>query len=325
MSLAEAFTILRTDAEQPSGARLRARPIGLTLPSGDVYVALDAARSMHLLIPDAAAEQIVDHSSEGVSLSPSYWEIRNKVLLFADLACNVPELSRVFEALAEDVIDELGVGSKSPASTAQDVLAQWRALLRRTSRPNQSSNIIGLLGELYVLGILGRGNPRGALASWCGPSGALHDFREGGRAIEVKSTSTRDGVRVRISGLDQLDPRMCDDLHLAVVHLADDPRADSIDELIEELLQQGFPRMALIEKVAEAGHIYGARQDEKRYAVQSLHMWRVTEDFPGIRRSFVPEQSLRGVQDVGFTLDVSAAPTRMDDADTGHVLESWVK
>ncbi len=87
-------------------------------------------------------------------------------------------------------------------------VASWQRFMERGGDGLLSpEEEIGLFGELAVLRVLldGEADPAGLCACWVGPLGALHDFRFGSGAMEVKTTVLGAHSYARITGLGQLD------------------------------------------------------------------------------------------------------------------------
>lgn len=81
-------------------------------------------------------------------------------------------------------------------------LAAWEALLR-TPRSMDRDQIIGLLGELWVLWRVMHNIGAGAIDCWTGPASEQHDFRLEVNDVEIKTTLSHSRDHA-ISGLDQM-------------------------------------------------------------------------------------------------------------------------
>jgi hypothetical protein len=205
------------------------------------------------------------------------------------------------------------------------VLDEWRALLKAAGQSVTRETVIGLVGELEVLKILAAHNPAGALDAWRGPTRSVHDFARDGAELEVKTTTSVDGNFISISNIDQLDPTAMASLHLVAVHAREDTSAPGLDERIDELIDLGVPRDALLTKAAAAGYMYGGGAPvEDRYRIRSVRAWVVGNSFPGLRRAELGEDRLRGVSKIRYELALDSAPKRMSDRAFGKFAETWV-
>jgi hypothetical protein len=180
------------------------------------------------------------------------------------------------------------------------------------------SSLLGLIGELAVLEKLIAAGDSNAVAAWKGPSGGIHDFERGGRALEVKATSSVDGKTVTISNLDQLDSSAVDSLHLAAVHLREGVGGRTVDELISSILAHGAHDRELISAVAKYGYVFeSGLLDEKRFEVRCIRVWPVGEEFPGLRRNVLEPNVLKAVSKVKYDLDLDACPGELKSVSVG--------
>lgn len=320
------FLLLTTEADRLAGRQLLTRPVGLHVGDRDVLVGLDVSGQKHLLVPLGSGQVEPDESSQGVTLGPRVLRVGpDEDVTYADLHCRMSTLDVVFERLVDDVLGRLAEDSTAPVTTCRIVLDQWRALLKAAGQPLSREATVGLVGELEVLQLLAQHDPPAALDAWCGPSGAVHDFVREGAELEVKTTTSVDGNFVSITNIDQLDPGLVGSLHLLVVHLREDVTAPGLDDRIDALIQLGVPRDGLLVKAASAGHIYGSSSAvPSRFRVRSVRAWPVGTTFPGLRRTDIGEQRLKGVSRIRYELALDAAPRRVPDKDLDGLLAGWM-
>lgn len=323
-SIADHFFYLGADREALVGSALMTRSIGLKLPAGEVLVALDEGRNRHLLVPVDPSVETEDDSIRGVGLLNRSLSVGPDAVYYVDAYCKLPALGRVFERFVEDIVDRLRTGGLPPEATVVKTLEDWTALLEVEPAPLTPAQRIGLVGELLVMRQLAHLSPLGALESWRGPDGANHDFVREGASIEVKSTVSHEGRRVRISSLDQLDPGLADHLYLVVAHLIEDEGGESIDDLLADLVDLGVPPRGLMSKTARLGYIHESPQEApKRYSVRSLSAWNVDDDFPGLRRSNFSEARIRGVTGLRYNLDLDVAPPPLSEQESRAMYQSF--
>lgn len=325
LDLPEQFVYLEAEAKAIRGDSLLSREVPPVVHGSNLLVALDARGDKHLLVPSGYDMVQTDSTSQGVTLNKRVLQIGGESVAFADLHCQMPSLGLVFERLAGDVVGRLQIDSSKPVATCRQVLDEWRTLLKAAGGQVAREVIQGLAGELEVLRLLANIDPANALDYWTGPTGALHDFICGTSHIEVKSTASNDPNFVTISSLDQIDPVGTEGLYLAVIHVRGDPTAPSLDQKVDAIAAQGVPREDLLRKVALAGYVYESGQDNDfRFQVASTRFWKVGAKFPGLRRSDIGEQRMKGVSKVKFELALDSAPPRVPDGEVAFLLQSFL-
>lgn len=321
-AIAEGYFYLQADARHQF-TQILTRPFRNLPGIGLALLGMDPDSLRHLLIP-------VPPQTAGDLNEPALGALRCSLREvgadghYLDLTCTEATLSSVFERLCADVIERLD-SAASVHATVRATLDDWRALFLGGSAELGRESQIGLIGELEVLSDLSRCEPVAALESWVGASKALHDFAFGGAALEVKSTSSREGRRVTISSLEQLDPHSVNVLYLAAVHLRADGSAPTIDDRIRALIEAGVPSYKLIQKVAEYGHAFeSGTNDNARFVLQDIRYWRVTDDFPGLRRSDLDERRLAGVERVKYDLSLDLAGDPLTAAEQEEMERNFV-
>ena len=212
----------------------------------------------------------------------------------------------LFATLCADLLNfSAGTEAGQPFTVLLDRLEAWRLFLRSLASGMDRSEIIGLLGELYVLSTLLPDAPE-LLATWRAPDDGLHDFENAGHALEVKTT-TGPGSRVRISTLDQLDVTGLDRLDLMHVRLVESPQGQTMDELIatiDGLL--GSPAMrrdfsnGLLRRGLQPDD--AAARTGVRSRLQQIVCYGIVDAFPRLTRAAVPAPII----DASYALDLSA-------------------
>lgn len=213
----------------------------------------------------------------------------------------------LFAILAEDVA--MRVASQSDAAGAVRALLarirSWQAFMRHHDGERMSeSEETGLAGELLLLesALIPGADIALAIDCWRGPLGALHDFRLGQVAIEVKATaSPRNSIR--ITSFDQLDDTGLSALFLAVIGLGNG-RGRTLPELVDGLrmrVRAGAPthEHALDERLLSAGYVAAhAPLYSRRFVAEATRYYRVGAGFPRLIRSIVPNGVAEGAYDV---------------------------
>lgn len=264
-----------------------------------------------LLIITLAGDLTAQFRNDMVSLHGMSIDLRNGVgpgqqRLVITLAHHVDR--DLFLGLCETLISNLTGVADSEAVLALTLahLKRWKAFLAgRNTRLLSPEEVIGLFGELYVLRMLYQQTlPQAtALDAWYGPDNSHQDFMFGDRAIEVKSLSGRERSIVSISSEDQLES-LADDLVLLIQRVVDMPDAkqalslNGIVALIESELTDAQAIEELARKLAGLGYAPFVEYDAPRFIVRDARAYRVTDKFPRLIRSQLPE----GVTKVSYSI-----------------------
>lgn len=324
-SVSEQFALLLGDT-RPQPSQVLTRATGITTALGPVLLGVDEAGLRHVLVPVPENASPDDRLSRGIDLGHRDLVFSDVEIRFADLSCTIRRLVGPFEKLVEDVLSRLQRDPGSGLNSVVRALDDWRALLRKSLEGLSRDEVIGIIGELDVMARLAAINPSEAVSCWSGPSGAIHDFSRGGHDIEVKATSAVNANTVRISNLDQLDPRLSSSLHLAVVHLAASTDAPDIEARIEALVADGVPLDALETRLADLGYFRGMELSvPSQYALREIRWWNVDDDFPGLRASDIEVSRLMGIDAVSYDLLLGALPSALPPAEAEHLVERWAR
>lgn len=324
-SISEQFALLLGDSRR-HGDQILTRRTGVMTELGPVLLGADEDGLRHLLVPVPAEEAPSDRVSRGIDLGHVDLMFNDVQVRYADLRCTIRRLVGPFDRLVDDILTRLGRDPGAGLHAVVSTLDDWRAMLRRSLEGLSRDEVIGLIGELEVMTILASSDPVKAITGWSGPSHAVHDFSLDGRDIEVKSTSAVNANLVRISNLDQLDPRLSSSLHLAVAHLSSGTDAPDIDARIDRLVDAGVPGDALEMKLAEMHYYRGMDLSvPSRYALREIRWWAVMDDFPGLRSSDIDASRLAGVNGVSYDLLIGALPDALTADEVARVVEEWTK
>lgn len=249
-------------------------------------------------------------SLNGIAVDLRHGDTAGQQRLVLTLARHID--SDLFFKLGETLIESLRAVA-DPATALAVALAhlkRWKALLAGGNpRLLSSEEVRGLFGELHVLRTLYRDTLPQTVAvdAWCGPNDSHQDFIFGNRAIEVKSLSGRERSTVRISSEDQLES-IADDLFLFAQRLSDMPDAEqamslnSIVALIEGELSEAEAIEQFADKLAGMGYVPLIEYDTPRLVVSGSQGYRITDGFPRLIRSKLPQ----GVTKVSYDIMLEA-------------------
>lgn len=212
----------------------------------------------------------------------------------------------LFRTLCADAISASQSGEKgNELATFLARLDAWRRFLREHHVGLSREEIIGLLGELFVLEGLVFRHPD-TWRSWEAPDSGLHDFHLRGHSLEVK-TSLRPSSRVHISSLDQLETDGLRRLDLLHVHLFEAAEGRSVADLVSDIsarLADDATRRALENALLQRGLMPDDTLARTRPRVQlhSIDAYRIEDGFPRIARSALST----AIIDAAYTVDLRA-------------------
>ncbi len=178
----------------------------------------------------------------------------------------------------------------------------WNEMFGNSKKKYMISDVVAELAafkEVYKLN---------KTAKWVGPKDGTHDIVYEGGVVEVKSTTNKKNNYVSINSQFQINPD--ENERLFFVRLEPKPYAESIDSLVECLVQMGYSKGELEDNLSHMGYRAGNRTRKQTYDVLSIYSYKVDEDhFPVIALDDL--NSLSGVKNIigfKFTLDLSAVP-----------------
>lgn len=303
---------------------IRVEPAGVTVGDGHVLAGLDIQGGRHLLVPAPASGMREDRRSAGVQIRSAVLEDAGRQVEFVDVVCLVPRLNDLFAEVASDMLEALTVESENPAAVCHNVLECWRELLERPDpRLLGPEQLAGLFGELLVLKDIASYDPHRAMDTWTGPAKDEHDFTGAGAAIEVKTTTVREGRVVRIHGVEQLAAPLGGTLFLAFIRLDVDVSGTSVPALVAEIFESGVDRRAFLERLARAGYDQAKSLEYElpAFIPCERRVYPVAGQFPRIiSESFSSGHVPPGVLRLRYEIDLTGEPPGpLDDAEAAAV------
>lgn len=259
---------------------------------------------------------------DGLSISVEVLQVADVRGRFLVLRHVMAGTEQVFELVADDIchaVSELPSNARL-WSTLVAVLNRWRVFFDQHGLQGLSAaQQLGLYGELHLLHrhLEVSAGPQAALEAWHGPTGADCDFELKGVAIEVKTTSARGPLRVRITSERQLDDRGLDRLYLAIVTARLVPGGgESLPQLIQDIRTSMAANAGALadfeEKLTQTGYLDAhADQYPAGYHVQALSTFRVGPGFPRIIDRDLPT----GVGDVSYVISLSGCADFQESID----------
>ena len=265
----------------------------------------------HLLVP-ARAPVAPDRRSAAVRIGERslIHPTTGESLCFADLYCIDPMMNGVFDTLVADVIGACSDASdRDLESVMRETLSAWRHLLAAAAGGISKDAALGLFAELSVLAQLAEAKPHTALDAWTGPLAEPHDFRHQGRAIEVKATGGDNTGRIKISSLRQLDSAGLAHLSLVVLSLSDSPDGMTLDEKVEEVMEEGVPEQQFVEMLSRVGFVRGMEVGtQRRLSVRAARAWTVDDTFPRLTPSDIEPAPAAAISAVSYSVNLDLCP-----------------
>jgi hypothetical protein len=308
---------------------LSAHASGIRSIGYDVCVGIDSDQRRHLLIPFPPERTgIPAFKSSGLSIRMRTLIREEKEIVYLDLMCLSELLNETFSYLVLDVLQDMLPDEPKAVAICLTVLEHWREMFGPESTKLGREQVIGLLGELIALDKLTSLNA-GALDHWGGPLGGVHDFRNGSRALEVKTSTRRYGRFFCVSGPQQLDAPPDGDLHLLAIKLLQTPSGVlSIPHLLERIRHNGVDPSQLNERLKEVGYSPGISDfaDNSRFDLTEKLLYKVDDEFPRVvAASFRNESVPAGVVTITYDIDLSgSSPSPLGTAETETFFKDFV-
>jgi hypothetical protein len=293
----------------------QALPTGFRIGPEEIIQTLSADGLRRVLFPLLDGPGPEDLLSAGV-------KIRNVKTVQAgvtkdhlEVRCELPRLNDLFDDVAGEMISSVVREGGQPATTCIEVLDRWRALLRsvKGERPGRNQ-VVGLLGEMFVLEQIVKLDPLRRVDMWVGREGQRHDFRRGTRAIEVKSSLATEGRMVTVHGADQLEAPRGGCLDLTWLRFEHVPGGElSISGMIARLNSLGVPSELIHSGLDEHGLPPGT-WPEDQYELRELLGFNVDERFPRIDRHSFTAESMAAISGLRYNVDLDLTSGPVSEA-----------
>lgn len=284
---------------------------GVETGFGPVRLAIGPEGQPRLMVPCGAASSIRGGlSSDKLSVTMSRYDVAGRATRFIDVMCADRTLDAVFAELASEVVHRVA-GGDGAVGAVEGTIADFRDLLRDAAGQDVPDHeIVGLIGELFVLRDLVRKSPD-AIATWTGPFDQRHDFRHGGRAIEVKTSSRADATSIHVTSIEQLSEPAGGSLLLVHLHIERSGNGElSVSALCDEIVRYGVARQRLGEALAAMGcpNPDSAAWNRICFSLEKISGYRVESGFPRVSATQLPGGVLpAGIVSVSYEVDLRLA------------------
>ena len=222
----------------------------------------------------------------------------------------------IFRTICNDLVASTRtIDSNQPSTVVLAInmrLKRWQELLgKKKSDLLSNSEQLGLFGELSILNeyFLENLNPITAIATWRGPSGSEQDFGIGEHLVEVKSQLSTSDSKIQINSLEQLDDISGKVWLVHQTFAANDNEtgiSKTLNSIVSEISSKIDTDIFVMDSfkttLLEIGYEADPAYDEVAYELAQRTFFRVSEDFPRIKRSTTPSEiiSARYVVDIGL-------------------------
>jgi hypothetical protein len=296
-------------ASRPIVAAFRTADLEVDTSQGPLLVGVDRDDRRHLLVPLSAKHTLrQDVGGRAVVLRRRTLEDERTYRSYASLELVDPRMADLFTALCVEVVERISATPDRAVAALRKVLEDWRALLSGARQLLSTSALAGLFGELDVLHRM-VGRDAGAVPFWTGPSGAAQDFHRGADALEVKTTTSPEGMSVQIHGIGQLDVAPPGRLWLHWSRLRTD-RGTSLPELVGEILDLTDDPPGFRNLLRGAGYQDTDREVYARYRFEVVESrtYAVGPGFPRITVAGLSGDAVvGGVGPVDYAVDLDSA------------------
>jgi len=229
---------------------------------------------------------------------------------YLEVLCLERGLNSRFGVIADDIVHAVEKEDEiHPSGAVLAVLARWRLLVTGSPRRLTEPELIGLWGELYVLGLLSALN-RSAADIWRGPFREIHDFRNGDQLIEVKTGLYSSHDSIIVNGVEQLEELPGCRLALARVRIEKDSDGKSVADLFSAVAISWAASELTEKALGECGISRTALMsyEDSRYSLRELSLYEVGNGFPRITRgSFASGAVPAGTSALRYEVDLSLA------------------
>ncbi|MED4909395.1 PD-(D/E)XK motif protein [Brevibacillus centrosporus] len=185
---------------------------------------------------------------------------------------------------------------------------RWRNLLGNSVKTKSPH---GVLGELITLRKLW---DQGENPVWTGGQGGVNDIQCGTSEYECKSTTIRYDSIVSITGQFQLDYHTSDSLYLIFCRFEPSLTGESINDVVQSLVQRGMDELSLETVLEKCGYEVGSSVRTDRYKLLEMRKYHVDDSFPAITaKSFVGGKIPEAIVQFTYRLELIGLP-----------YESWI-
>lgn len=312
-------------AAPPAAGRYRQVKVGRDFHLEEVVLARDSDGLIHMLVryPEDF-NGAVPALGGPLECNRRPWPVApGEMVDVLDVILRERLLQPTFVSLIGEMLDRMERSDRSAMEEFSEVVESWRKTLARISQGPSKEAVRGLFGELCIARRIAAVSPAALERVWVGPRGGRHDFT-GATSLEVKTIVGSGAPVVTINGLDQLDPVGETELHLVALRIIEHQTGETADEIVGALVDAGVSRQFLEVSLREIGFQLGDIGGPAFIVEQEvLHL--IGDDFPGLRRSHLPESALKGIESVSYRVQLDAGPEALPEGKLERVLGDLIE
>lgn len=216
-------------------------------------------------------------------------------------------VSNIFKTFILDLMPatEQSLNVSLYLDTLKRKIIEWRDFFQNIQRNNlNKETVMGIFGEVYFLKKLIDDEKIQDTTCWRGPVGARSDFLFPEFRIEVKSTTSRNPVKISISNEIQLEIEKDELLYLLIIQLIENEDGLSLKQLISEtersLVKRNLDIVDFFKKLESLGCNSEVLETSSNYIFKSysIEFFQVLENFPRITKTMVPN----GIIDLKYSI-----------------------
>ena len=221
--------------------------------------------------------------------------------------------SDIFTILIQDTASHISqcISEEHCIGTLIERLLSWQHFLDQYGPEGLGEEAQrGLYGELWFLRhyVLPTLNASAGVNSWTGHRRTPQDFELPNCAIEVKTTTGKQHLKLRIANERQLDDRNISPIF--IYHISLDARLNSGETLvnlikdIRSFISSSQPARQSFEAALHNGgylDLHSPRYEKTGYTIRQSNIFRVSEGFPRI----IESDLVNGVGDVQYSISVA--------------------
>ena len=222
------------------------------------------------------------------------------------LTCSDNDLRNEFATICSQFVTPGSDGSarKQLIDNPSQWWGNWKSLVGNTQSERQ---VYSVIAELIAIKMLLH---QGKHPKWAGIEHATHDIELPDRSYEVKSTIQRYGYEVEINSIHQMR-KVGETLDLVFMRFEKSQLGESLNDVVDSVVQMGYPRDQLEQALEKAGLEKGCTARAARYKLLETRVYPVDNDFPALTLdSFVGGALPPSVIKVKYTLDLSGVASR---------------
>ena len=284
----------------------------LTFPEGNTILNIDDRFWVSRIKNDNIAF-VIDFSTTNIEdknsklfeeIEPLVYRTKDDNLLLYKLTMKDEDREKMFLSISREVALKV---SKLPTAFLQEAIIRelilWSQVLSPTREGVSHESYIGIWAELYAVRkyLLPRFSPDDIISLYKGPLGAPQDISCDAFSIEIKCSSKESLSSIQISSFEQLDSSSLKQ-SLYLVHIEEGGSGLSLDQLVREIESYlSISDSALMTFKKTIASIFSKVSESQLYQTNSVideFCWRISDNFPAIKRRNLPEGVKKGTYSI---------------------------